>query len=344
MSLYKRGETWWVSFTAPDGQRIRCSARTADKQLAKEYEVQLAAKLWRIHRLGEKPRRMWQEATVQWLREKEHKKDIRQDRSKLKWLHHYFGHLYLDEITRDLISEVAEAKKLDASPATANRYLALIRSIFRIARDEWEWLDTIPVFRLFPEPQKRVRWLTKQEAARLLTELPDHLAELAALTLATGLRQRNASFLTWAQVDLKRGMAWIHGDESKSGKAFPVPLNDDAISVIARRVGEHPTYVFTYRGKPVARTSTKAWYAALKRAGIEDFRWHDLRHTWASWHAQSGTSTQELQELGGWSCTEMVQRYAHLGGDHLKKAASRISGTNLAQSVKYEGLRLIVSR
>jgi len=282
--------------------------------------------------------------TVQWLREKEHKKDIRQDRSKLKWLHTYFGHLHLDEITRDLISEVAEAKRFEASSATANRYLALIRSIFRIARDEWEWLDHIPAFRLFPEPQKRVRWLTHQEAARLLTELPAHLAELAEFTLATGLRQRNASFLTWAQVDIKRGMAWIHGDESKSGKAFPVPLNDDAVSVIERRQGKHPTYVFTYHGKPVARTTTKAWYAALKRAGIEDFRWHDLRHTWASWHAQSGTSTQELQELGGWSCMEMVQRYAHLGGDHLKKAASRISGTNLTQSVQYEGLRLVVSR
>jgi integrase len=195
-----------------------------------------------------------------------------------------------------------------------------------------------------PESEKRVSWLKPDQAARLLAELPDHLADFAALTLATGLRQRNASFLTWAQVDLKRGMAWIHGDESKSGKAFSVPLNDDALSVIEKRFGEHPTYVFTYRGKPVARTTTKALYAALKRAGIEDFRWHDLRHTWASWHVQSGTSAQELQELGGWSCTEMVQRYAHLGGDHLKKAASRISGTTLTQRVKYEGLRLVVSR
>ena len=158
MSLYQRGKTWWVRFTAASGQRIRCSAGTTEKQLAQEFEDQLKVKLWRVHNLGEKPRRTWREATVQWLQEKEHKKDIRQDQIKLKWLHPYFGHLYLDEITRDLISEVAQVKKAESSPSTANRHLALIRSIFRIARDEWEWLEHIPVVRLFPEPKKRVRW------------------------------------------------------------------------------------------------------------------------------------------------------------------------------------------
>ena len=111
--------------------------------------------------------------------------------------------------------------------------------------------------------------------------------------------------------DMERGMAWIHADESKSRKAIVVPLNNDALNVLHRVRGTHPVYVFTYQGKPVARTTTKAWYAACKRAGIESFRWHDLRHTWASWHVQSGTSIQELMELGGWSCIEMVLRYAH---------------------------------
>ena len=77
----------------------------------------------------------------------------------------------------------------------------------------------------------------------------------------------------------------------------------------------------------VARTTTKAWYAALERANISEFRWHDLRHTWASWHVQRGTSLQELQELGGWATFEMVLRYAHLSTDHLKAAASRVQGT-----------------
>jgi integrase len=85
--------------------------------------------------------------------------------------------------------------------------------------------------------------------------------------------------------------------------------------------------------------NTKAWKAALKRAGIENFRWHDLRHTWASWHAQAGTPLHVLQELGGWETTEMVRRYAHLGGDQLAEYAERLSrprvveGTNLAHAM-----------
>ncbi|KAA9130882.1 site-specific integrase [Marinihelvus fidelis] len=344
MSLFKRGETWWVRFTAPNGRRIRQSARTTDKRLAQEYEDTLKARLWREIQLGEKPRRTWQEAVVQWLREKQHKADIRQDRSKLRWLDSHLANHYLDEIDRETVFEIGETKRLESSPTTANRYLALIRSILRIARDEWEWLDHIPRVKLYPEPRRRVRWLTHQQAARLLTELPTHLADLATFTLATGLRQRNASFLRWEQVDLRRGMAWVHADESKSGKAIVVPLNDDALEVLRRRHGEHPDYVFTYNGAPVARTTTKAWYKALDRAGISDFRWHDLRHTWASWHVQAGTSLQELQELGGWSCQEMVLRYAHLGGEHLKRASRRIEGTNLAQDARQDHLRLIASR
>ncbi len=78
----------------------------------------------------------------------------------------------------------------------------------------------------------------------------------------------------------------------------------------------------------------KAWKKALKRAGIENFRWHDLRHTWASWHVQNGTSLQELQQLGGWTSFEMVLRYAHLSSDHLKMAAERVCGTNLVHLSK----------
>jgi len=344
MSLFKRGDTWWVRFTAPGGRRIRRSAGTTDKQFAQEYEDRLKVELWRVFHLGEKARRTWQEAAVRWLREKAHKADIDQDRQKLAWLHSFLGHLYLDEINRDVIADLTERKSQEAGNGTVNRYLALVRSMLRAARDDWDWVEAIPRLRLLPEPRRRVRWLKQEEAVRLLTELPPHLADLAALTLATGLRQSNASFLAWAQIDMSRGMAWIHADEAKSGKAISVPLNEDAMSVLRRRHGEDSRYVVTYQGQPVARTSTKAWYKALGRAGIEDFRWHDLRHTWASWHVQAGTSLAELQALGGWSCMEMVLRYAHLGGDHLKKAASRIDGTNLAQRARREKLQLVVNR
>ena len=344
MSLYNRSNVWWVNFRSPSGQRIRRSTGTEDKKEAQEYHDRLKAELWRVHKLGDKQRRTWQEAAVRWLKDTEHKADRLKDVGKLKWLDQFLQDRYLDEIDRDLIDHIASVKKAEASPSTANRYLALIRAVLRMARDEWDWVEKIPKVRLYPEPKKRVRWLTREEAARLLNQLPPHLSDMAEFTLATGLRQSNVSFLQWNQLDMGRGMAWIHADQSKSRKALAVPLNVDALRVLKRRQGGDPVYVFTYKGKPVARTTTKAWQAALARADIEDFRWHDLRHTWASWHVQSGTSLQELMELGGWSSFEMVLRYAHLAGDHLKQVANRIEGTIWPQSKSKTDLKLIVSR
>ncbi|WP_339637942.1 site-specific integrase [uncultured Haliea sp.] len=299
--------------------------------------------LWRAHRLGEKPRRTWQEAVVRWVQEKDHKADRDKDLGKLRWLDGYFGGLYLDEISRDRVDQVGMLKKIEATPSTANRYLALVRAILRAARDDWEWIDRCPRVKLYPEPKKRVRYLSREEAALLLKELPPHLAALAEFSLATGLRQRNVSYLRWDQVDVARRMAWIHADQSKSRKAIAVPLNDSALSVLEGQRGKHSAWVFTYADKPVDRTSTKAWKAALGRAGIENFRWHDLRHTWASWHVQNGTSLQELQALGGWSSFEMVLRYAHLAADHLQAAACRIDGTIRTQSIQHTPLRLVRS-
>lgn len=155
------------------------------------------------------------------------------------------------------------------------------------------------------------------QAAALLRELPPHLKAMATFTLATGRRRANVTGLTWQQVDLERKLAWIHPDQAKARKAIGVPLNETAIAVLRSEVGKHPERVFTYAREPIFQVSTKAWYSALTRAGIEDFRWHDLRHTWASWHAQNGTPLMALQELGGWETEKMVRRYAHLAVDHL---------------------------
>jgi integrase len=133
-------------------------------------------------------------------------------------------------------------------------------------------------------------------------------------------------------VDLARRVAWIHPDQAKARKAIPVPLNAEAVSLLRRRVGTHPTHVFSFRGKPITQVSTKAWYAALKRAGISDFRWHDLRHCWASWHVQNGTPLFALQELGGWASAEMVRRYAHLAADHLAPYAERLCALRAVES------------
>ncbi len=91
------------------------------------------------------------------------------------------------------------------------------------------------------------------------------------------------------------------------------------------QIGQHPAVVFTYGGQPAGCPNTRAWKKVLSRAGISDFRWHDLRHTWASWHVQAGTPLHALQELGGWETEAMVRRYAHLAPEHLAKHAQRIS-------------------
>ena len=113
------------------------------------------------------------------------------------------------------------------------------------------------------------------------------------------------------------------------------------MALLRKQVGKHPTYVFSYKGALITQVSTKACYAALGRAGIVDFRWHDLRHVWATWHVQNGTPLFALQELGGWQSPEMVRRYAHLAADHLAPYAQRLGavravgpendGTNTAQ-------------
>jgi integrase len=99
--------------------------------------------------------------------------------------------------------------------------------------------------------------------------------------------------------------------------------------VLRERIGKHPTHAFSFRSKPVAQPNNSAWIKALKRAEIDDFRWHDLRHTWASWHVQAGTPLHVLQELGGWESAEMVRRYAHLSSEHLAGYVAKFSGVHL---------------
>jgi len=227
-----------------------------------------------------------------------------------------------------MVDRITEAKLAEGvRNATVNRVLEVLRAILRKCVNEWEWLDRTPKIRMLKEPTRRIRFLSGEEAQRLLGALPPHLADMAAFTLATGLRRANITGLLWSQVDVVRRLAWIHPDQAKARRAIAVPLNAQALSLVTKQVGKHPTHVFSFRGKPLYQVSTKAWYQALERAGIHDFRWHDLRHTWASWHVQMGTPLFALQELGGWESTEMVRRYAHLSAAHLAPYADRLGAS-----------------
>ena len=115
--------------------------------------------------------------------------------------------------------------------------------------------------------------------------------EMALFALATGLRQSNVLGLEWEQLNLELRHAWVKGTESKNRRPISIPLNDTAMACIQRQIGKPPTRVFSYRGRLINWVNAKAWQAALKRADINDFRWHDLRHTWAAWQRQAGTPT-----------------------------------------------------
>jgi len=336
MSLRKRGGIWWVDICVPNGDRIRRTTETANKALAQELHDRLKVELWRIGHLGQKPRHTWNEAVVRWLKEQSHKATASEDFTKLRWLDQFLGGKQLDTISRSLVDRITDAKLAQGcSNATVNRTLEVLRAILRKCVNEWEWLDRAPQIRMLKEPIRRIRFLTHEEAQRLLDALPPHLSDMAAFTLATGLRAANVTGLQWTQVDLVRRLAWVHADQAKARKALPVPLNAEAVVLIRKWLGKHPTHVFSFRGKPIEQLSTKCWYAALERAGIDDFRWHDLRHTWASWHVQNGTPLYALQEMGGWASTEMVRRYAHLAADHLAPFAERLCALRAVSTESY---------
>lgn len=314
MSVRKRGKQGicWVSFTPPGGKRIRRSAGTTDRAKAQEYEDALRAQAWEVAKLGTQVSRTWDEAALRYI-------EKYPDRNKAAHIRHFtttFRGRALQSLTEEEID--AALQELNR-PYSYNRHAATLRHLLTQARDEWRWIGAIPRVPKLQEPKTRVDFLLPAEAAALVSALPEQHRDLVRFALATGLRLGNLLGLTWQQIDVTRKLAWIHADQAKARKAIAVPLNNQAIEVLARQE------TGTERVFPRKRIETKVWKRALSKAGItRRIRFHDLRHTWASWHAQNGTDQRILQELGGWQSGEMVRRYAHLNADHLSAHAGNI--------------------
>ncbi len=326
MALWKRAGIYYVKLTGPDGTLLRRSLGTTDREKAEEAHDKLKAQLWDLKHLRKKPKRTWDEAALRWLKEKAHKKSYRDDVARIRWFTRHLRGRTLDQVSRELIDRLISRGLSRRSDRTKDLYVALIRAIFRKAMREWEWIDTMPAFRTYAKGGKvRVRYLTHGQAEAVLARLPEHQREVVLFALATGLRQRNILDLTWDRVDLDRRLATIEGHDTKNGEALGVPLNEVAVAVLERQLGKHKRNVFTYRGKPLRTANTRAWRAALKACGIRDFRWHDLRHTWATWLRQNDVPTWVLQELGGWKSETMVRRYAHMSVKHLQPYADQLN-------------------
>ncbi|HHG8786306.1 TPA: tyrosine-type recombinase/integrase [Citrobacter sedlakii] len=364
MSLFRRGEIWYASYSLPGGKRIKESLGTTDKRQAQELHDKRKAELWRVDRLGDFPDVTFEEACLRWIEEKSDKKSLDTDKGRIGfWLEHFEG-VRLKDITEARIysavsrmhnrsnleiwkARVEAARKKGkpdpvyvAKPVTTStkaKHLALMKAILRAAERDWKWLEKAPVIKIPAVRNKRVRWLEKDEAKRLIDECPEPLKSVVKFALATGLRRSNIINLEWQQIDMQRRVAWVNPEDSKSNRAIGVALNDTACKVLRDQIGNHHKFVFvhTKAGRrpdgsvtPAVRKMRvddgRAWKSACKRAGIEDFRFHDLRHTWASWLIQSGVPLSVLQEMGGWESIEMVRRYAHLAPNHLTEHAKQI--------------------
>lgn len=181
MSIYlnKHG-VWQISLCTPSGKRFRRTAGTADRREAQELHDKLKHELWRQEKLGEKPKRLWDEACIRWLQENQGKKSLDSDKIKIRLLPELRG-LLLEDMTRDLIHSVVNRKTCSGS--TKNRYFALIRAILNKCVNEWDWLDKAPKLKLHKEPKKRIRWLYPEEAQRLL--MPWHTCHICSIWLSS---------------------------------------------------------------------------------------------------------------------------------------------------------------
>lgn len=307
MSLYLVGGTWYL-YIVHNGQRIRRSTETSDRKIAQQIHDEFRAELWKTKPSSSS----FYGAIEAWKKDGCGDSDKHQI-NKLKAL---YEDRPLHAVTAESLVEALPA----SSPGTFNRYVNMVTAILNKARKAGH-IEVIPHIPRKKDLPSRIRWITPDEWKRLYKALPKHLKPLARFALATGLRQHNVTHLEWSQVDLTRRVAWIHPDQAKARRAIGIPLSDEAIAVLRAQKGEHDVWVFPYRGKPLAKIK-RAWREALSRAKIDDFTWHDLRHTWASWHVQRGTPLQALKEMGGWASMQMVFRYAHLAPEHLAQYAN----------------------
>ena len=332
MPLVKRGETWWIDIRH-QGCRIRRSAQTSNKKQAQELHDRLKAELWREAHLADLPDHTWEEAVKRFLSEESGRAGLWHDAQMLDWLTPRLQGKDLTAITGDLIASLLEERSnvivntktgRKTSPSTVNRHSAILGKILRKAQ-RWGWLKVVPEISKRREPNGRARYLSGDEHQSLIHALPEPWKACAKFTLATGLREVNCTHLEWVQVSLAMRQAWVHADEVKTNKSLLVPLNDDAMQILSEQIGKHPRWVFPASdGEPIPKASSGEWYAALKAASIQNFKWHDLRHTWASWHVMAGTPLEVLQKLGGWAKIEMVMRYAHLAPSFIAGFANNV--------------------
>jgi len=259
--------------------------------------------------------------------------------SHLNWWRKKLGHLFLADVTPSLIRDAREGLRegkgpsgRPIDPATCNRYTGTLSSVFGFAQRDLEWIEENPVrkVRRLRESQGRVRYLEDDERDRLLQVCKDsperYLYPAVVISITTGMRQAELMTLRWRQVNFKRGVAVL--EKTKNRERRTVPIKGYALEVLRElsRIRRIDTdLVFPRQDGKKAKIIRGHWEAALSEAGIEDFRWHDLRHCAGSYAAMMGWSELEIADLLGHKTTRMVRRYSHLSESHLEKRSEEMA-------------------
>lgn len=261
---------------------------------------------------------------------------------QLRWWSEQIGQYALADVTPAMIAEHRD-KLLHGStkqgkqrtPATVNRYLAVLSHAFTIAFKEWGWLEENPMRKVqkLKEPRGRVRYLLEDERSRLLKECREnrnpYLYTVVVLALSTGMRRMEILGLTWGDVDLQRGLIILL--ETKNNERRSVPLVGHALEVLKefsklRRIDTN--LLFPSKGNPQKPMDIRTpWETALKKVNITDFRFHDLRHSCASYLAMNGATLAEIAEVLGHKTLQMVKRYAHLSEAHTSRVVERMNAS-----------------
>jgi len=345
MGLFKRGQTWWMRFSYK-GRQIKKSTKTEDKKLAQrifdKVKGEIAEGKWFEKLPGDD--KTFKEMMEKYLDEYASKKISEKSfRGYAKKPISYLGDYLLAEVTPKIINEYKTRRRNDGiGPASLNRELATMKKAFNLAIKEWEWMKDNPVSKVSMEEEnnKRDRWLTVEEEGRLLRVCSPWLKELVIFALNTGMRLGEIISLEWKAVDLFRRTVTVF--KSKNKKPRTIPVNNTIFEMLKGKAKVKSISGLIFH----SATHTKlhitsvdhAFKKAVKRAKIEDFHFHDLRHTFATRVVQSGKDLYQVQKLLGHESPSMTQRYAHHYPESLRDAVDVLDkiSTNLAQLEGHE--------
>ncbi len=323
MGLYKRGSVWWMRFTY-QGKQIFRSTETEDKKQAQrifdKVKFEIAEGKW----FKKKPEHSFKEMMGRYLKEHvSQKKSARAYEGYVSNLLAFFGEeVLISEVTPSIINKFKVTRREEGvKSGTINRDLSILKNCFNIAMKQWEWVNTNPVTRIAmeKEPPGRIRFLTDEEFERLCDACPEWLKPIVLTARHTGMRKENILSLQWNQVDLFRRVITL--EQTKNNERLCIPINDTLMELfkkLAKVRHIKSQYVFfhpnaqkknakgIFNGKRYYELKT-SFRKALKKAGIENFRFHDLRHCFASDLVQRGVDLHVVQTLLGHKSERMTE-------------------------------------